>query len=57
LKLWEELNGTSSDLKKRKKVLDEFLERISKPNTKIKKRKKLVLRQPIFQKGTVWFSS
>src|SRR5687767_8277147 len=40
LKLWEELNGTSNDLKKRKKVLDEFLEKISKPNLKIKKRKK-----------------
>jgi hypothetical protein len=51
LKLWQELDGTSSDLKKRKKVLDEFLGKISKPNSKIKKRKKLVIRQPVFQKG------
>jgi hypothetical protein len=51
LKLWIELNGTSNDVKKRKKVLEDFLERISKPTEKIKKRKKLVIRKPVFQKG------
>jgi len=51
LKLWEELNRQTSDLKKRKKVLDDFLEKISGPNEKIKKRKKIVIRQPVFKKG------
>lgn len=51
LKLWIELNGTSNDVKKRKKVLDDFLEKISKPTIKIKKRKKLIIRQPVFYKG------
>jgi hypothetical protein len=51
LKLWEELNGNSGDLKKRKKVLDEFLKKISGPNSKIKKRKRTILRQPVFEKG------
>lgn len=49
--LWTELNGTSGEVKKRKKVLDDFLEKISTSNTKPKKRKKLVIRQPIFEKG------
>lgn len=51
LELWEELNGTSSDLKKRKKVLEEFLSKISSPSSKIKKRKKTIIRQPVFDKG------
>jgi chaperonin cofactor prefoldin len=51
LKLWKELNGQTNDLKKRKKVLDDFLEKISRPTEKIKKRKKLVIRQPVFKKG------
>lgn len=51
LKLWEELNGQTNDLKKRKKVLDDFLEKISAPNDKIKKRKKTIIRQPVFRKG------
>ncbi len=51
LKLWTELNGTSTDIKKRKKVLDDFLIKISTPNPKPKKRKKQIIRQPIFEKG------
>jgi hypothetical protein len=51
LKLWEELNGQTNDLKKRKKVLDDFLGKISGPNEKVKKRKKIVIRQPVFKKG------
>jgi hypothetical protein len=51
LKLWIELNGTSQDAEKRKKVLEDFLEKISLPAAKIKKRKKLVIRTPVFQKG------
>jgi len=51
IKLWTELNGESNDVKKRKKILDDFLEKISKPTLKIKKRKKLIIRQPVFQKG------
>jgi hypothetical protein len=51
LKLWTELNGTSTDVKKRKKVLDDFLIKISTPNPKPKKRKKQIIRQPIFEKG------
>ena len=50
LKLWEELNG-EGELKKRKKALDEFLEKISQPKSKIRSRKKPVIRQPVFQKG------
>ncbi len=51
LKLWAELNGTTSDVKKRKKVLEDFLEKISKPIAKIKKRKKPIIRKPVFKKG------
>jgi len=51
LKLWVELNGTSNDVKKRKKVLEDFLEKISNPAIRIKKRKKLIIRKPVFQKG------
>jgi hypothetical protein len=51
LKLWEELNGQTNELKKRKKVLYDFLGKISGPNEKVKKRKKIVIRQPVFKKG------
>jgi Zn-finger protein len=51
LKLWIELNGASNDVSKRKKVLEGFLQKISTPTAKIKKRKKLIIRKPVFQKG------
>jgi hypothetical protein len=51
LKLWEELNRASNDIHKRKRVLDKFLDKISKANLKIRKRKKQIIRHPVFQKG------
>lgn len=52
LKLWRELDASESDIKKRKIVLDKFLEKIESKKPKPKARKKERKREPIFEKGT-----
>lgn len=51
IELWEELGASKSDLTKRKKVLSNFLTKISTEKSVIKKRKKKILRNAIFEKG------
>tara|TARA_R110000868_G_scaffold385339_2_gene653188 strand:+ start:682 stop:1539 length:858 start_codon:yes stop_codon:yes gene_type:complete len=51
IELWKELGGTKSDLTKRKKVLDNFLIKISKAKNSARKIKKKIFRDAIFEKG------
>lgn len=51
LKLWQDLDALPSDIKKRKKVLDQFLEKLSAEKKSPRKRKKKVLRDSVFEKG------
>lgn len=51
LQLWQELDASPADVKKRKKVLDQFLEKLSTEKKSAKKRRKKVYRDSIFEKG------
>lgn len=51
INLWIELNGVSNDVRKREKVLADFLEKISIPSSKVKERKRIIVRKPVFEKG------
>lgn len=51
IELWKELDGTKSDLTKRKKVLDIFLTKISTEKKSAQKIKKKIFRNAIFEKG------
>ncbi len=51
LELWEELEASKSDLTKRKKVLTDFLAKISVEKKTTRKRKKKTIRDAIFEKG------
>jgi hypothetical protein len=51
LKVWSELGASKSDLAKREKVLERFLQLLQSERPKAKKRKKKVIRTPIFKKG------
>jgi hypothetical protein len=52
LKVWRELGAEEPEIKKRKIVLDKFLEKISSEKPKAKARKKKKIKDPIFEKGT-----
>lgn len=51
IELWKELDASKSDLTKRKKVLEDFLKRISTEKKTARKRKVKKLRDAIFEKG------
>ena len=51
LKVWGDLEATKSDIEKRRKVLDRFLILLQSERPKAKKRKKKIIREPIFKKG------
>jgi ribosomal protein S16 len=51
IELWKELDGDKSDLTKRKKVLDNFLTKISTEKKNARKIKKKTFRDAIFKKG------
>ncbi|WP_338358590.1 hypothetical protein [Yeosuana marina] len=51
LELWEELNASKSDITKRRKVLEAFLEKLSTEKKTARKRKVMKLNDAIFQKG------
>ncbi|WP_431137657.1 hypothetical protein [Psychroserpens mesophilus] len=51
IELWKELDASKSDLIKRRKVLDKFLEKLSTEKKTARKRKVKKLRGAIFQKG------
>lgn len=51
IELWKELDASKSDLTKRKKVLDSFLEKISNEKKTSRKRKIKKSRNAIFEKG------
>jgi hypothetical protein len=51
LEVWRQLDADDKDLKKRKLVLDKFLEDLQKERPKAKPRKKKIVRQPVFEKG------
>src|SRR5688572_1202489 len=48
LEVWRSLDAKEKDIAKRKKVLDEFLTKLSRPNSKPYKRKKVVRIPPAF---------
>ncbi|XEC96608.1 hypothetical protein AB6A23_08730 [Paenibacillus tarimensis] len=49
LDIWKEESET--DYQKRKKVISDFIKKISEPNNKIKKMPKLIIRKPLFDNG------
>ena len=51
LKIWLELGASEQDIKKRKIVLDKFLEKIKSFRPKAKPRKRKKLKTPIFETG------
>lgn len=51
LLIWKELDASENDIKRRKAVLEKFLEQLSTERPKAKARKKLKVREPIFEKG------
>lgn len=51
IKIWEDFDASKSDLKKRKLVLDKFLNSLKIEKEKPKARKKTKIRQPKFSKG------
>ncbi|WP_339702579.1 hypothetical protein [Algoriphagus aquimarinus] len=50
--VWRELGADEAEVKKRKIVLEKFLEKISSEKPKEKARKKNRIKEPIFEKGT-----
>lgn len=52
LKVWKELDASVSDIKKRKIVLENFLVKLKSNKTKPKARKKVIKKEPIFEKGS-----
>lgn len=52
LKLWQELDASESNIKKRKIVLNKFLVKLESERTKPKARKKNVIKEPLFETGT-----
>jgi hypothetical protein len=52
LEMWRELDADEDDIKKRKVVLDKFLAKLETEKPKAKARKKKIIKDPIFEKGT-----
>ncbi|MBL7707682.1 MAG: hypothetical protein JNJ86_01355, partial [Chitinophagaceae bacterium] len=50
-KAWKELGGKEKDIKKREKLLSEFISKLSASNPRPFKRGKVVKVQPVFSKG------
>ena len=51
IKAWKRLGGSNSDIKKRKLVLEKFLEKLKSEKKSGKRRKKKTIKQPVFKKG------
>lgn len=51
IELWEELGAEKTELTKRQKALDKFLEKLNSEKKGAKKRKKKLLKDAIFRKG------
>lgn len=51
LEVWRDLGASESDIGKRKKVLEKFVRGLQAERPKARKRKKKVIREPIFRKG------
>jgi hypothetical protein len=51
LEVWRQLEADHKTLKKRKEVLEKFLATLLSEKAKAKKRKKIVIRQAVFEKG------
>jgi len=51
IELWKELGSDDSEIKKREKVLTAFLQKIKSERKSSRKRKKIVLRNSVFEKG------
>lgn len=51
LQVWQKLDACEKDIKKRKVVLEKFLNELQTERPKAKSRKKKIVRQPIFEKG------
>lgn len=51
LEVWRELDADEKDIKKRKIILEKFLDNLQKEKQKAKARKRKIIRQPLFEKG------
>ncbi|PCJ64292.1 MAG: hypothetical protein COA58_13120 [Bacteroidetes bacterium] len=51
IEIWKQLDSSEKDIKKRKIVLDKFLEKLHTKKPKARKRKKKIIRKPVFEKG------
>jgi hypothetical protein len=51
LEVWRDLGASKSDIARRKKVLEKFVVDLQAERPKAKKRKKKVIREPIYRKG------
>jgi hypothetical protein len=51
LEVWRDLGASESDIGKRKRVLEKFVISLQAERPKARKRKKKVIREPIFRKG------
>lgn len=51
IEIWQQLDSSEKDIKKRKIVLDKFLEKLKTEKPKTRKRKKKIIRKPVFDKG------
>jgi hypothetical protein len=52
LEMWRELDADEDDIKKRTLVLDKFLVKLEAEKPKAKARKKKIIKDPVFEKGT-----
>jgi hypothetical protein len=52
-KSWEDLGGTKSDIKKRKLIVQEFVNKLQTVNPKPRSRKKIILRSSPYELGSV----
>lgn len=51
IRVWKELDASTSDLKKRRAVLEKFLNQLRSERASPRKRKKKIIREPLFEKG------
>jgi hypothetical protein len=51
IRVWQELDASTSDLKKRRAVLEKFLAQLQSERGSARKRKKKIIREPVFEKG------
>ncbi|MFZ1700097.1 MAG: hypothetical protein WBO10_09570 [Pyrinomonadaceae bacterium] len=51
LEIWRRLDATEGNIRKREKVINDFLEKLRSEKPKARRRRKKIIRQPVFEKG------